>query len=489
MTEEQMKKLSDEDLQHVANNQLDKMSDAGLEVLAQGPGRAPEPAPGQDTSGSLAKSFNDMEKGFASGALNEGSFNYVPPNYFPNNSPVATDLGRVVGGLVSGAYVGKAVSKIPGLAKLLYGADPYKEAAAPFMQKAARAGGRVAFNSGLAGAMGLAQNPRPGETRGENALNNALFGGALSTTAEVVPELSRYLGRKIGGLNAQEAEAFRANPEKAKALYKMMSEGGADRVDETMQTMFRGAREPGVVPGGGLQDRLQANVIDPAKAAKSAALANATGTVGIDASQTMGLSPDVAQSLPSLNMASPKTIILTPTQAAQAQTAAASSAYARERAARSNPIAYPYDPGKDADLALANDLRSKVEGVAPEVNAQNKIMEAAINRKDKVNGLGANLSTLLTSDGQNESLRSYYDRNTGSRLNRMANQLEAGKKLYGDRQMSLMNIPSLLSLVGGQPLSRGMIRTPVLPKNATGMSALQAIIRGTRGAVPPSDEQ
>jgi hypothetical protein len=640
MTEEQMKKLSDEDLQHVANNQLDKMSDAGLEVLAQGPGKAPEPAPGQDTSGSLAKSFNDMEKGFASGALNEGSFNYVPPNYFPNNSPVATDLGRVVGGLVSGAYVGKAVSKIPGLAKLLYGADPYKEAAAPFMQKAARAGGRVAFNSGLAGAMGLAQNPRPGETRSENALTNALFGGALSTTAEVVPELSRYLGRKIGGLNAQEAEAFRANPEKSKALYKMMSEGGADQMNKNLQTMFKGPRIPGGYGEGGLQSRLQAQVIDPAKEAKRLLLSGDASGVRVNMSDFENSSPEVKAALldmmarnqpgasartvktpidfnqsfegdvsqlglplntkqvvpgQSLNIPSvlntydveqlglpltqrptlpieghsyprppnikvesgqrilsggfeeqlplplneqsqlkfapinsetaygrvtqqeqlglplsqretvsgqapqqPKTVILTKTQADRLGAIAGKSAYARAQAQRLNPIAV--DPYHAADANVSSSLRAGVEnqtGISrnkftnkPQTVADlNSQIDEALNYKGTVDDLGANLQPLLTSDGKMEAIRSYYDRNTGSRLNRTANQLEAGRKLYGDRQMSLMNIPSLLSLVGGQPLSRGLIRTPVLPKNATGMSALQAIIRGTRGAVPPSDEQ
>lgn len=453
--------------------------------------QTPKPGEGEDTGG--LPNFGDIAKGVVSGALNEASFNYVPANLFPNKSPTATNVGRVLGGLMSGAAIGKAVSKIPGLARFLYSEPVYDAAKFKTIpvsggQKVLDAGKRIAANTALGALVGAGRNPHEGESRLDNALNDAMFGTGLSTTGEVlqsIPSFARYLGRKIGGLNPQEAEAFRMNPAKSEKLFRMNTEGDADKVNSMIQTMFRGSYAPGVKQGGGLQSRLQAGVIDPAKAAKAAELNQVVGNFDIGANQTLGLSPEVQGALPSMSMSTPNKIVLTPQQASQVQTAAANSAYARARASRANPIAYPYDPSKDADLALANDLRSKMQQKAPAVYEQNRIMEDAINMKDTMDDRGSTIGSILTADGQNEAIRSYYDRNTGSRLNTIANQLEAGKKLYGDRQMSMMNVPSLLSLVGGQPVARTLIRTPMLPKGATGMTALQAILGATRPI--PSD--
>lgn len=467
MTEEQLNKLNDTDLEHYANGEMDKMSDAGLEVLAAGPGAAPQPN-GNDQGG--PPNFLDVLKGFSSGALNEASLNYIPKDVFKNESPTATNLGRVIGGLLSGAGVGKAASKIPGLAKLMYSGNAAKQAAA-----------RVAANAGLSGAIGAARNPHEGETRGGNALNDAMFGTGLSVTGETlqtIPPLARFLGRTMSGLSRAEADAFRASPGSAELLFRGMDEGGSDKISDGLSRMFRGSKETGET---GLQSILQSKVIDPAKAAKAAELQGVVGNLELDSSQAMGLSPEVQGLLPTMNIQNPRKIVLSPDQASKVQTAAAKSAYDRARAARVNPIAYPHDPMKDVDLALANDLRSKMEVAAPGIKPYNRTMENAINYKDKVDDLGNDLTTLIRSDGNQDLIRSYYDRNTGSSLNQMANQYEAGKKLYGNRQASLMNIPSLLAAVGGQPVSRALIRTPKLPPGVTGLSALQAILRGTEG--------
>jgi len=447
--------------------------------------QTPQPGEGEDSGG--APDFLGMTQAMGQGAVNEATFNYGFPHTetskLTEQHPTATNLGRVIGGALSGFGLGKAFGKIPALQKLMYGDEVYDASKIPFKEKIAQASKRIATNATLGGVIGGARNPHEGENRVDNALNDMMFGTGISAAGEVlqsVPAISRYLGRKIGGLNPQEADAFRSNPAKSESLFRMMTEGGADQMNKNLQTQFRGSRTPGVLPGGGLQSRLQDGVITPARTAKAAELSGVVGNLELDESQILGASPSVLGTLPSRDMSSPRKIILTPEQASKTQTAAAASAYERARAARLTPIATEPDPARAVDEALSNNLRSQIEDVAPQVQPLNQIMEEGINYKNTVDDLGANLQPLLTSDGKMEAIRSYYDRNTGSRLNRTANQLEAGRKLYGDRQMSMMNIPSLLSVIGGQAAARGMIRTPNLPRGATGLSALQAILGATR---------
>lgn len=609
MNEEQLNKLnklSDQDLEHYANGELDKMSDQGLEILAQGPGSAPKPGEGQDKGG-LPDLLSNL-KGFASGALNEGSFNYIPKDVFQNESPTATNLGRVVGALATGAGIGKLASKAPILARLV--TNP---------------AGRLAANATLSGGIGAARNPHEGETRSGNALNDMLFGTGLSVageTLQAVPPLARFIGRTMSGLSPAEAEAFRQSPGSSELLFKAMDQGGSDKISDMLQEMLKGSKQPGR-QSIGLQGKIQSEVIDPATRQKQLYLGGDADGVRVNTADIERASPEVRavfndmvnkqmpfprsrqtatplqlatqyegeasqvglplrtreeipgkslgitaartdynvqqQGLPftekaplptegrysyprppnrpielgqtiesggfqeqlPLNLSEPnqikftpidsnssygrvatqeqlglplvqrgsemvpqskpKTVVLTLPQADRLRATAWESARARERAAKLNPVGS--DPFLPEDAQIATSMRSAVEAQRPRVAPLNEQIYNNINKMDAIDELGSDLSTLLKSDGKQDLIRSYYDRNTGSKLNLMANQYEAGKKLYGNRQASLMNIPSLLSAVGGQPVSRALIRTPMLPPGLTGMSALQAILRGTEAGL------
>lgn len=606
-------------------------------------GQTPQPEEGQDLSAGM--DLGGMAQSFGQGLVNEGTLNVG----FPHNEtsdlrakhPTANNLGRVIGGLLSGYGIGKGLSKIPSLQKLMYPAKRapvFTETRAQKIIEAAKNIGSkaapVVANTGLSAAIGAVRRPHEGESRGTNAVYDAIFGGGASTLAELaktVPGIARYLGGALGGVSPQEVEAFRKSPGSAEMLARGMNEGGADKINKSIQQMFKGSKEPGGY-GPGLQSKLQTEVIDPLTAEKELLLSGDARGVRVNTADLEGASPEVQaffddiiakqqgfprtqatrtpidtgtfkidtveqkglplttskttpgqsldipperinfdteqmglpitrkQGLPRKNPLTladqymqprpevpielggtissggfneqspldlytqpqttttpidakngygivvsknqlglplsqrgsqpvpapsrPKTVVLSMKQADKLRATAWESARKREAAAALTPMSADgvlrTDPHAVADARIATSMRSATEEQLPKLAPMNDTLYDHIGYKEKIDSLKSNLGNVIKSDGDYEPLRSFYDRHTGSKLNDMANQYEAGKKLFGFRQMSAMNIPSAAATVKGQPVARWLINRNDLPPGVTGLTALQAILGATR---------
>jgi hypothetical protein len=204
-----------------------------------------------DKATGVLKQGLDMRDAYKSSMVKGATLKYVDPAKFlpgmeqkVKDHPIAAGMGEAMGGMAPGILTGNAVGAV-----------------APVASGVIPALGRIGLNTVASGATGLARKPEEGEDRIGNAIHDAKWGGGISAGAEGIAQLlrplagaSKWVGRKLGGLEAKQAEAYAVDPKAADDLHKM-------RVNDKLAFDQRAKEEVEAAAGN-----LQKGYIDPRKA-------------------------------------------------------------------------------------------------------------------------------------------------------------------------------------------------------------------------------
>lgn len=250
--------LSDADLQKIANDDYDGLSDEALQIIAtgkkpdasssaetiaKGPRPAPEPSAYDEQDPGMGKQFLEQLNALAAGGLEGASWGAIQAEDIPDNRQTSKGMGNILGALVSGKaeydLLNKAFRSIKG----------GNTALARILGNTALTGGRAAVTD--------QESPE----YAENVLGSTALGAGLSGTTEGLmrygtPTL-RGIGRVLGNLSPLEAEAFRKNTELSKKLYRAMQEN-PDQLSKSVRDAFKGDRTFGGYEPGGINDLLSA---------------------------------------------------------------------------------------------------------------------------------------------------------------------------------------------------------------------------------------
>ena len=277
MTEEQMKQLSEADLEAIAAGDMSRVSDEGLALLSgEGQGFLASLNQGADEllqEHPVLKAIAEYNMAKDAGLVRGLSMGNLEPEDLPvvgkavkladENSPGGKMLGELEGSVGSGMALGSGISAgvariAPSIAKYLAGSGGGSALA------------RILLNSGTGATQGALRKPKEGETRAGNAADDALLGASLGTTAEGLAGLATPVmggvGGWLGGLNSLERQAYMANPKEAQRLASSLRDN-PDQLNRELQTLLRGSRVAGGREGGAISEMIDATVA-PARAEK-----------------------------------------------------------------------------------------------------------------------------------------------------------------------------------------------------------------------------